>query len=637
MIRLALYIHNHQPTGNFDEVFEHAYENAYLPLLTTLMKHKNVKFGIHNSGTLLEWIVRKHPEFCEMLKETVHAGQSEILTSAYGEPILTFVPAHDIVEQVKYFTDFIFTHFGYHAQGLWLTERIWEPHLVSTLHDAGVKYTLLDDTHFLYAGLEESDLYSYYVTEEEGKILKVFPISMKLRYLIPFHPLAETIDFLNKEKKKKKNVLKTLGDDGEKFGVWPGTYEWVYAKGWLEEFLTFLESESGVETVFLHDVTDEPPAGRIYLPTSSYEEMGEWVLSSKRGREYETLKKKVDSKYYYLIHGGYFRNFLRKYPEANIMHKRMLNVSKNIPDTEQAKLSLWRGQCSCAYWHGIFGGLYLPHLREAIYKNLIEAEQPQHTPQLQTIDFDADGEQEIVFSNRNFFTVMKPKTAHFIELDDRKRKLNLLNYLGRREEKYHQGIPGQNHTKEVKSIHESATSKEYGLDRYLIYDTYERGFCIDRILDNVPTEDEFRRGTNIGTIIEYEHYNILDAESHTIEFTGPISKSIKLTAVDNRTIRLQYKGTVPLFGVEFSLGIFQSDFRLNGSDLHTAVALQKLTEYTLTANDFVPITVKADTAFDIRAYPIETVSSSEGGFERIFQGVAILHVFKGMPTLDIRL
>ncbi|KPK68692.1 hypothetical protein AMJ87_11505, partial [candidate division WOR_3 bacterium SM23_60] len=233
MIRIALYIHNHQPTGNFDEGFEHAYKHAYLPLLTTLMKHRKIKFGIHNSGTLLEWIVKKHPEFCEMLRETVKNGQSDILTSAYGEPILTFIPTSDAIEQIKYYTDYLFTQFDYHAQGLWLTERIWEPQLAATLHDAGITYTLLDDTHFLYAGLTDENLYSYYITEEEGKTLKVFPISMKLRYLIPFHPIAETLAFLRREEKKRDNVLKTLGDDGEKFGVWPGTYDWVHTKGWL--------------------------------------------------------------------------------------------------------------------------------------------------------------------------------------------------------------------------------------------------------------------------------------------------------------------------------------------------------------------------------------------------------------------
>jgi hypothetical protein len=636
-MRMAFYIHNHQPTGNFDEVFEHAYQHAYLPLLRTLMKHKKIKFGIHNSGILLEWIVQKHPEFCEMLRETVRNGQAEILTSAYGEPILTFIPKHDVVEQIKYYTDYLFRQFDYHAQGLWLTERIWEPQLAATLHDAGIGYTLLDDTHFLYAGLTDDDLHSYYITEEEGKTLKVFPISMKLRYLIPFHPITETLTFLRHEEKKRNNVLKTLGDDGEKFGVWPGTYDWVHTKGWLDEFLSLLENEADVQTVHLRDIADEAPAGRIYLPTSSYEEMGEWVLPPDRGSEYEKLKKKVNSKYYYLIHGGYFRNFLRKYPEANIMHKRMLYVSAHLREGAAAKRSLWRGQCSCAYWHGIFGGLYLPHLRDAIYRNLIDAEQPPQTPQLQEMDFDTDGEHEIVYSDNNFFAVMKPRTARFIELDDRERKQNVLNYLGRRRETYHKNLPVSTGDSEVKSIHDTFRSKEQELQKYLIYDSYERGFGIDRVLHDVPTIEEFRTGVTIGSIIEYERYTILDKDCMKIEFNGPIKKRLELTGKAGRTIRVCYDGDLTLFGFEFSLGIFQSNVQLNDHDLHAIGSLTGLHGCTLAAQNYAPITMHADMPFDVLTYPIETVSSSEAGFERIFQGVCVLFIFRGMPTIDIEL
>ena len=35
---------------------------------------------------------------------------------------------------------------------------------------------------------------------------------------------------------------------------------------------------------------------------------------------------------------------------------------------------LYRSQCNDAYWHGVFGGLYLNHLREAAYSNLLRAE-----------------------------------------------------------------------------------------------------------------------------------------------------------------------------------------------------------------------------------------------------------------------
>ncbi len=148
MIKFAFYIHNHQPAGNFDAVYEHAYTHAYYPLLEALMRHKKIKFGIHNSGTLLEWITKKHPDFLEMVKEAVKRGQAEILSSAYAEPLLTFIPKKDIIEQIKYFNDYLYENFEYQPKGLWLTERVWEPSLISPLLDAGIKYTLLDDTHF---------------------------------------------------------------------------------------------------------------------------------------------------------------------------------------------------------------------------------------------------------------------------------------------------------------------------------------------------------------------------------------------------------------------------------------------------------------------------------------------------------
>ena len=38
---------------------------------------------------------------------------------------------------------------------------------------------------------------------------------------------------------------------------------------------------------------------------------------------------------------------------------------------QSARRALYRGQCNCPYWHGAFGGIYLPHLRNAIYNQLI--------------------------------------------------------------------------------------------------------------------------------------------------------------------------------------------------------------------------------------------------------------------------
>lgn len=638
MIKFAFYIHNHQPVGNFDEVFEFAYTHSYLPLLTQLEKHKKIKFGIHNSGPLLEWISEKHPEYFDLLKEVVNRGQVEILTSAYSEPILSLIPYKDAVDQIKYFNDYIYKHFGCVPKGLWLTERVWESELIPALIDAGIEYTLLDDTIFLHAGLEENVLHSYYVTEKEGRVLKLFPISMKLRYLIPFHAVDETIVFLKDTEREKNHSLKVLGDDGEKFGVWPGTHDWVFKHGWLETFLSRLEQEPWIKTVFLSEMTREPSAGRIYLPPASYEEMGEWVLPPEIGKQYEELKKTTNRKYYRLIHGGYFKNFLRKYPEANLMHKRMLSVSKNIGNNSEMKLALWRGQCSCAYWHGIFGGLYLPHLREAIYKNLITAEYAHREGKLTSYDYDTDGEDEIVFSNENFFAVMKPRPAAFIELDDRVRKMNILNYLSRREENYHKKIAQKTEQKEVKSIHETFHNQEKDLARYLIYDTYERGFCLDRLLDKKPSVEDFRHGRNIGTLLDYTNFEIMNEDTMSITFKGRIEKHIEIIGDKKRMLQITYQGHADLFGVEFSLGIFGKKPVLNGNkSLLEASETNNIREFTIVAEGISPITFCANEMFQLLTYPIETISSSEAGLEKNVQGFGLLLIFKKLPVMTIAL
>ncbi|MEO0095046.1 MAG: alpha-amylase/4-alpha-glucanotransferase domain-containing protein [candidate division WOR-3 bacterium] len=638
MVRLALYIHNHQPVGNFDNVFQFAYEHSYLPLIKTLLKYPNVKFGIHNSGPLCDWLLKNHPEYFDYLKEAVKSGQAEILISAYSEPILSLIPACDLMEQIKYFKEYIYKLLNFEATGLWLTERVWEPNLVSLLADAGIDYTLLDDTHFLYSGLSDDELNTYFVTEDNGKVLKIFPISMKLRYLIPFHPVDEVKNYLKEEGMRVENILKVLGDDGEKFGVWPGTYNWVYKEQWIGKFLGFLQNNDWIKTVHLRDVIQqEPPAGRIYIPTASYEEMGEWVLPLKSGKNYMELKRTVDHKYYHLIHGGYFKNFLARYSEANLMHKRMLYVSKNIKNDISAKLSLWRGQCSCAYWHGIFGGLYLPHLREAVYRNLIEAELHNVRTGVEKYDFDIDGREELIASTENFFCVIKTDTGGFVEIDERNRRLNLLNYLKRRKEKYHELIPQSRDDEEVRSIHEIIRSKGRDLDKYLIYDKYDRAFGIEHKFDTIPKKEDFYHQNISGKIIEYKLIDFIPYEFTFFNESMNLKKIIKIGDKES-IIQFKYEGAVKDWGIELSMGIFNSDLRINGKySLYELQEISKIDNFTIDGADLKPIKIGASEKFVLLTYPIETISSSESGFEKIFQGFSMLLIFPNISEIKIEL
>ena len=114
-------------------------------------------------------------------------------------------------------------HFGTQPTGMWCAERVWEPGLPRLLREAGIEWTILDDVHFNNVGLEDSQLYGYYATEDQSSILKVYATSKTLRYTIPWRPVHETIEALRSLATVEGNRILVMGDDGEKFGSWPDT------------------------------------------------------------------------------------------------------------------------------------------------------------------------------------------------------------------------------------------------------------------------------------------------------------------------------------------------------------------------------------------------------------------------------
>ncbi len=295
--------HNHQPIGNFDHVIEEAYEKSYRPFFELAAQFPTVRFGTHFTGILLDWLGLHHPNHLTKLKGMAATGQLEIISGGYYEPILSVIPPRDQQEQITRLSKKVHEVFGTIPRGMWLAERVWEQPMASALHDAGIRYVLLDDTHFLHAGLSEEDLTGYYLTEDRGKTLAVFPISKALRYTIPFAPVDETIRVLRDAATERGDQIVTFADDGEKFGVWPQTYDHVYGNhtakhpGWLEELLRKLSENSNWITMLPPGETLDrvTPRGRIYLPNSSYSEMMQWSLPTAEATQlYENFRHALD-------------------------------------------------------------------------------------------------------------------------------------------------------------------------------------------------------------------------------------------------------------------------------------------------------------------------------------------------------
>ncbi|MDZ7261915.1 MAG: DUF1925 domain-containing protein, partial [candidate division KSB1 bacterium] len=433
-IYLSLVFHNHQPVGNFDFVFEEAYAMAYRPLVECLERHPKVHVGMHFSGCLRDWLQVHQPDLFVKLKALVKRGQVEILTGAYYEPILTNLSDEDKIGQIQKQTKAIEDDFEYRPEGMWVAERVWEPHLIKPIAQTGVKYVIVDDTHFEYVGFKTDELLGYFVSEEQGYPLNIFPTLTKLRYIIPWAEVDKAIEWLRQQAQAQQPEyhypkLAFMGDDGEKFGLWPGTYEqcWGNSKYMDRLFQAFEANSDWLITVSPREYMNQYPArGRAYLPTASYMEMSEWALPPDDSWELTSLRHRLEqrrdheanpaqreelSRLLRYLRGGFWRNFLVKYPEINHMQKRAMWLSERVhalPEGQrktEALEHLWAAQCNCAYWHGVFGGIYLFHIRAANYANLIAAEELVDQGQkltLRKFDFDLDGNDEILITSSPF-------------------------------------------------------------------------------------------------------------------------------------------------------------------------------------------------------------------------------------------
>ncbi len=237
---LLLCIHNHQPVGNFDHVIEEAYEKAYLPFIEILSTYPEIKVTLHYSGILLSWFLEKKKDFIDLLLRLRERGQVEILGGGMYEPVLSLLPERDRIGQIEKMSGVVREIFGRKPRGMWLAERVWEPDLPVTLKRAHMEYLPLDDYHFKKAGAASEDLTGYFLTERNGYSVKVFPGLERLRYTIPFMEPRETLKILNEMRNKGGAPAAVFADDGEKFGVWPGTWAYVYKDGWLRKFFDLI-------------------------------------------------------------------------------------------------------------------------------------------------------------------------------------------------------------------------------------------------------------------------------------------------------------------------------------------------------------------------------------------------------------
>jgi len=621
-------VHCHQPAGNFRSVFEKAFADSYRPFLKAMLRHPGVKFTAHYSGPLLEDMQNRERGCWDDLKELIGRGQAELLGGGFYEPILTVIPEEDRQGQLRMMSDFLAEHFGSRPRGVWLTERVWEPSLAKTLAAAGAEYTLVDESHFRAAGV--ADLHARYLTEEEGFSLSLFPIDKALRYLIPFRTVEETAGRLAEI--AARDGLAVLGDDGEKFGLWPGTKRLVYEDGWLERFLDFLERERIPTLTFSEALDSRPAAGRAYLPPASYEEMMDWALEPEAAERFEALKRRVRTEDLRFLRGGSFREFFLKYPESDHLRARMFSVSRRIRagGPPEALPDLYKAQGNDPYWHGVFGGLYLPHLRESAYAHLLRAEAflaPGAAWRKEDLDW--DGADELVWQDGKFGLFLKPSAGgSLVEIDHAGSFRNLTDVLTRRRESYHSAKPGPGEA--GLSIHELSKTLPPEFERYLRCDPSRRRSWVDRFLGPETSWTNFRDR-------DFEDFGDFSEAAYEAEVQGPLVRLGRRARVrtGEREVGLSLEKTVlpGERGVRFATSVVN-----DGPGEAPLVFAQEWNFYQIPGE----LRIDGERIFlcggrlslivrpkpEIWTFPLETLSQSEEGFDIIHQGYGLLTVWR---------
>ena len=647
-VSLLFGVHAHQPADNFPEVIELAVDRCYRPFLQTLHAFPDFRFAFHCSGPLYAILCTRHPDELRLLDAMAARGQVEILGGGDAEPVLAAIPDRDRRAQLTAFSRKLAARFGAAPRGAWLTERAWESTIVPALADSGIEYVTVDDYHFLCAGCGAGELTGYFTTEEDGRLLDLFPISETLRYRIPFAPAADVVAQLEALDAGHGATAAIYFDDIEKFGIWPETFEWVYGRGWLADFLRRVLASDRIVTRTYRQFRDaQRTRGIVYLPSAAYIEMNEWTLPAPAAARYAGLVRRERDHGRYpevkpFIRGGIWRNFLSRYPEANWMHKRMLALSWRLAGAPQASSDpqatalLHASQANDAYWHGLFGGLYLPHLRRGIYRALIGLERlldrNGRRPARTQADFDHDGIDELFLTDDSLQAVIKDDgRAAIVELDSYALLHNFGDTLRRHAEFYHRLIetgdrsdaPGEG----IASAHDRIAYRNDIDPLDLVPDAAARALFVDRFEapDAAATPIAAYALTGSGSALPEARFRAtagpVTVDKHVVLDAGRVTVSYRIATTAAGRFAVELDLAMPscdgVGGRLLHAGLIRGGFGETHAFAETAGLVL---EDTFMGGS---VEIGCEPPARIVARPYRTVSQSEQGFEEIMQSVTI--------------
>ncbi|HSE02674.1 MAG TPA: alpha-amylase/4-alpha-glucanotransferase domain-containing protein, partial [Methylomirabilota bacterium] len=355
-------------------------------------------------------------------------------------------------------------------------------------------------------------------------------------------------------------------------------------------------------------------------------------------------------------------------PEVGDAYWKMLGLSRRVhdglsarprdPRLLAARERLWQGQANDAYWHGVFGGCYLPHLRRAVKSALIGCERRLEGPGKPRgldwvhVDVDGDGVAEVLVRTRALGLTLRPaRGATLTELLWLAGEVDVADVLTRRPEAYHRQVaepPPDAGGDEVRTIHAAPAVKEAGLTALLRYDRFRRVSLLDGLFPPAGELDPLDPWDAARLVVgerPFEHEVKASPREVAVLCSLPrpdglplaVQKSVVAIADDPAltvSYRLRWEGEEPLDGrwaVQWNLTLSAGDapgryYRVAGSPSLGSQGRLPAVHGLAMVDEWLgcELALRWATPADVAWAPVETVSLSEAGFERIYQGSALL-------------
>ncbi len=632
-----------------------------------IAKYPTVKMNMHFSGSLLNWLQKNHPEYLEQVVTLYCRQQIEIIGGGFFEPILAALLDKDKERQIQLMIDWWRTNYNIEPKGLWLAERVWVPSLPPILAKMGIEFTFIDDYLFRMAGFSEEQTLYAYITEDQGKEISILPINEEIRYLIPWKDPENTIQFLRKCCDPQHEKVVVMISDVEKMGVWPAgdrtTYDICYVNGydgnpWMESFFEAILNNQWIKPVLVsHYLKQHRPKGLIYLPTGSYDRMATWALPTPLRKRLERLQqrviqKKIDPDLAADIRtfttGSFWKNFLVKYSQANIMHKRML-VCRNKIEKAEERLShlsadnfkiIWRNllaaQENDVYWHGLFGGVYYRFLRHTTHKNIINAEylldriceeEGLVTSSYKVFDVLLDGAPDVMLENKSVSCyISTSRGGSIFSLNLKERGYNFLNVMTRQIEAYHsEEIPT------VQDRFEKWAFQDHFLPQFtagsLQKDTYEE---IGDFANNI-----YEIHQNTDTSVTLIRKGLIKLNGKAIQTTILKTyqlRSTKLLIKYEIDFSIALEPRILFFSPEMNFIAASYPYKttgiIDGENFDLMASIDPTKCQIIEINDLnelerVSITINFEEPVVCEIFPIMSITKSEHGFKEEYQGTSI--------------